>query len=519
MSKLHAQMALLGTIDEVVERSQNPTTLKIVESFLPGTTGVGQRGWYREVKRFLSRPELAPRDGLERDGLEMVPRNDPVFLPGIDNAVSELNGETQSAETASPATEARALYAATVLSIIGLHEPDVRIDGWDRSGRDPLERLLPIVTRDRSAPFPPFPNTGSSSNNDPLLQLRDELVTVTSRKEYLDFVQQVLTRVDMDLDADVRQMLKRPVVCTGALRRVDGKFCTLLTTDWESPFTLTEVKACVDPHNWPKLCDFFSKMTDQPATTPDLSRGWARILESVSGDPTQWEMRTALKFWNGLSKPGEGIYVNYDLDNPRIGDCSLVEIDAGYIWATPINPGDPNSTVRIRTSKQVRIRGVSTTATAALACGFGWGDAMSQMFKAADPGDKKTDFVLSTDPGPVATGQGNASPVLKPPDQGQSDGDVAAAAEDVELLVGWRGAIIEAMRCQLSTGIDKATELGTNFAVRWSDGDGFGLDDVTEFGKQCGEAATQYAADAFKAAAAALQPQTDGANATGGNGQ
>src|SRR5436305_327664 len=88
MSKLHAQMALLGTIDEVVERSENPATPKIVESFLPGTTGVGQRGWYRELKRFLSRDELAPRDRAGE-----ITRAAPVFLPGIDDAVSELNGE------------------------------------------------------------------------------------------------------------------------------------------------------------------------------------------------------------------------------------------------------------------------------------------------------------------------------------------------------------------------------------------------------------------------------------------
>jgi hypothetical protein len=106
----------------------------------------------------------------------------------------------------------------------------------------------------------------------------------------------------------------------------------------------------------------------------------------------------------------------------------------------------------------------------------------------------------------------------KPPDQ-QSDADIAAAAEEVELLEGWRGAIITAMQGQMSKGIDTATNIGTDFAIRWSDGDGFGLEDVTQFGKQCGEAATKYATDAFKEAAAALQPKPDATNATGGDGQ
>lgn len=510
MSKLHAQMALLGTIDEIVQQSENPSTLKIVESFLPGTTGVGQQGWYRELKRFLNRDELAPTGGITRSG--------PVFLPGIDEAVSELNALPQAGESASPAMESRALFAATVLSIVGTNEPNVRIEGWDRSGRDPLEALLPSVLRNRSEPFP---TTESVFSDDPVVQLKGELVAVTTRQGYLDFTKGLANDHQRQLDPQVSDMLKRPVVCTGALRRVDGKFCTLLTTDWVSPFTLSDVKAKIDPHNWPDLCDFFDSMTDQPPASPDTSRGWARVLESVTGDPTQWEMRTALKFWNGLSKPGEGIgegiYVNYDLDIPRVGDCKLVEIDAGYIWATPINPNDPNSKVRIRTCKQVRIRGVSTTATAALACGFGWGDAMSQMF-AEDLGKNPTDFVASKESAPANTGKGNGSSMQKPPDD-QSDADIAAAAEEVELLAGWRGAIITAMQGQMSKGIETATKIGTDFAIRWSDGDGFGLEDVTKFGKQCGEEATKYAADAFKAAAAALQPKPEDANATGGDGQ
>jgi hypothetical protein len=509
MSKLHAQMALLGAIDEAVQQSEDPNTLKVVESFLPGTTGIGQQGWYRELKRFLNRPELAPRDGGEITG------NDSVTFPSVDQAVSELNAQTQEGEPDSPAMQSRALFAATVLSIVGVEEPNLRIEGWDRSGPDPLDALLRSITRNLSEPFPPFPNSGSGSSGDPVQDLKAELHTLKSRQAYVDFTLG-LARTRL-LDPFANDVLSRPVVCTGSLRKVDGKFCTLLTTDWDAPFTLSAIKELIDPHNWPELCDFFASMDDQPAITPDMSRGWTRLLESVSGDKTQWEMRTALRFWNGLSKPGDGIYVNYDLDNPRVGDSKVVEVDAGYIWATPHTPGDPNSTVRIRTCKQVRIRGVSSTATAALACGFGWGDAMSQMFDHDPPADN-TKFVASKESaaaGNTATGDG--SPVKRPTDGEQSDTDIEAAAEEVELVVGWRGAIIEAMRLQLTKGIGKAEKLGTDFAVRWSDGDGFGLEDVTEFGKSCGEEATQYAADTFKAAAAALQPQTDGADATGGN--
>ena len=62
MTKLHAQMALLGSIDEVVRNSTNPETVATIEKLLPGTTGVGQQGWFRELQHFLNRPELKPRD-------------------------------------------------------------------------------------------------------------------------------------------------------------------------------------------------------------------------------------------------------------------------------------------------------------------------------------------------------------------------------------------------------------------------------------------------------------------------
>ena len=55
MSKLHAQMALFGSIDEVVCRSDDHSYRGHVEKFLPGTTGIGQRGWYGELQLFLSK--------------------------------------------------------------------------------------------------------------------------------------------------------------------------------------------------------------------------------------------------------------------------------------------------------------------------------------------------------------------------------------------------------------------------------------------------------------------------------
>lgn len=506
MSKLHAQMALFGSIDEVVRRSDNPATAATVEKFLPGTTGVGQRGWYPELQRFLSKKELLPRDG---DGAA-IQRDGPVTFPSLSEAIDELNAPpADAADVTSPDVRGRSMYAALVLTkaMEAAGPRVVEMPGFEPfEGFSPLAAILPTVTLDLSGPIPGIdPMEGPAEDALPraLLELQD-------RFAYRNFTGGLARSSVLDPDA-----MGRPF-CSGALRKIGGKFCTVLTTAWDTPFTLDLVKEIIDPHNWPKLCNFFVSMGDQAVLNPDQSRGWTRVLESVSGDKTQWEMRTALRYWKGLSRDkdaAEGIYINYDLDDPpRVDDCKLLEVDAGYIWATPINPADPNSLVRLRTCKQVRIRGVSTTATAALGCGFGWGDAMSQMFRVEDPPVGNVAFGAPSVEQPIVIGPGNAAGVGM---QRPAAAD-AEAAEDVELLPGWRGAIINAMRDQLSEGIERANRLGTDFAVRWSDGDGFSLEDVNKFGTECGREMTEYATGMFEAAAAAIQPPSDDTNAKGG---
>jgi hypothetical protein len=528
MSKLQAQMSLLGRIDEIVCHGELENgTVNMIESFLPGTTGVGQQGWFRELKYFLEREELAPLDRISRQPLA---DSNPVEFPSYENALSELKAEPMDDEKpASPATQSRAIFAATILSIADRMERDAgktlpAPPGWTSPEPvpDPLDDLVPTFARNTSEPFPPIPGIDTEFTGDPIEDLKIGLRSTRSRADYLNVTQFISRNVADPVLADV---LNRPVVCTGALRKIGGKFCTLLTTSWDSPFTLKQIKAIIDPLNWPDMCDFFVSMDPQPPRQPDLSAGWSRVLEGVSGDKTQWEMLTALRYWNGVMKNADdtetGVYVNYDLDNPpRVGDCKLVEVDAGYIWATPQIPGDPNSLVKLRTCKQVRIRGVSSTATAALACGFGWGDAMSQMFTEGvedpDPPVDRKAFAESVPQQVVITHPSNQK---KPGDDEPTDEEIEAAADEVELIPGWRGAIIKAMRVQVSDGIDRAKKLGTEFAVQWSDGDGFGLDDVNKFGTDVGSEMTQYATNMFKAAAAALQPPPKNANAgaDGGN--
>lgn len=515
MSKLHAQMALFGTIDEIVSKTNDPKVLRTVEAFLPGTTGIGQRGWYGELQRFLNKEDLLPRN---ENGTRM-PRSEPVTMPSFDEAILELKNEPvpgrqppPDAGPTRPDVIARSIFAATVLSRLNDLAPQSPINGWNPAMTDPLDELLPMAapqaTVSSSPPQLASPQLAPPSQSPPTGTTRDALATVSNRKQYKNRMEALTLFRSDEMDSDIA---RRPVPCTGALRRVNGQFCSVLTTDWEQPdITLAQMRKVIDPHNWPRFCKFFVRMTTRRKLTPDTSRGWSRVLETVSGDETQWQLRTALRYWKGTSTPGDAIYINYDLDRPRTGDDKLVEIDSGYIWITPIVPDDPSSGVRIRTSKAVRIRGLSPTATAALGCFFGWGDAASQMLveSAKNPGTGCRDFGKpSVDTGALklpGTSPGQTGGGSTP---GPSKTELLQAAEDVEMLDRWRGALIDNVRNEVNAFIDVATPLATDLSRRW--GNGMTAKDVAKFGERSGREMTNYAVSLFSAAASALRPPAD----------
>ena len=65
-------MALFGEIDRIaIEADKNPSAmndavLDAVESLLPNTTALGQRGWYGELQEFLNSPKVRANDPSAR---------------------------------------------------------------------------------------------------------------------------------------------------------------------------------------------------------------------------------------------------------------------------------------------------------------------------------------------------------------------------------------------------------------------------------------------------------------------
>ncbi|MFI5509359.1 hypothetical protein ACIA48_17975 [Mycobacterium sp. NPDC051804] len=507
MTKLHAQMALFGAIDDIVRNTDDVEIVATVESFMPGLTGYGKRGWFGELKEFLARPELAPRVPPSSE----EPRTAENIFPPLAEAIDELeippsappsseppppppppppDGELPGADEQTPKDVARMMLASTILgklrdlAVAKSGAPPLGLEFPDDA--DPLMKLLPrrineLPTGGRSIP-----------GMDPVLVVDDPVRAVrdylTNSVDLTQFQLRMQTLADHNvIDQGVAQ--GKPL-CTGGLRKINGQYCSVLTTDHDEPgLNVGHVKRIMEPHNWPTLCpSFFRKMEDQ---NPDTTRGWTRVLEVVSADPTLWELRTALRYWKGKTTPDGGFYINYDLDPVRTGDGMMVEVDAGYLLITPLDPKNPDAGVRIRTSKQVRIRGVSATAAAVLACFVGWGDISTRMLteRAKPPFTGLADFGnLSKDPGKPKGETGGAALVV----------DAEAAAQRTALPPKWRGALISGFQTEFTKFMGVATDGASDFYRRWSDG--MTATDIKEFGADFGGKWTAYAAGLLNAA-------------------
>lgn len=508
MSKLHAQVALFGTIDDVLRDNDDIEIVKTVQEFMPGMTGFDRRGWFGELATFLAKPELAP----ENPPSDPVPRTAANMFPSLEEAVDELEVPPEPepgsepppppppplgdprADELTPTDVLRMLFASTVLCKLHdlvLAKGDPLPPGLDfPDTRDPLIKLLAQRINELPTGSETIPEMDPElAEEDPVAAVRKYLIESANLAEF-----QVRMQTLADYDVIDQAVADGKPLCTGGLRKINGQFCSVLTTDYKrTDLTVDDIKKVMEPHNWPQLCpSFFREINDQ---NPTLAHGWSRVLEVVSGDPTLWELRTALRYWKGETTPGGGFYINYDLDWIRTGDGMLVEVDAGYILITPLDASKPDAGVRIRTSKQVRIRGMSSTASAVLACFMGWGDISSRMLtdRAKPPFVGAKPFGnLSQNTGPRP---GGAALIV---DDELTDEEIEEAAENTELPPRWRGALISGFQKELTEFIDVATVGASDFYKRYSDG--MTGKDVEEFGAEFGKKLTAYAAGLINAA-------------------
>ena len=536
LNLLQSQLSFFGAIDEAVlfakeGHGETPdTVLHTVEALLPGTTGFGQAGWYRELQDFANRSEVRNSDwsgpvtfpGVE-ESLEYLQAADheermrlaavslgtpPTSAPGP-QPISEPPGEhlppPPPEPTATPAALpervadaytsyhdpvlARSAYAAMVLeriAVLGGLPPELR------AVRDLSARIMGASVNFWAG----TPNNFNSDDPaaDPTVRsLLDHAKGTNSRKQWYSFTAKHVSQKFAD----------QSLPCFGTLEEFGGQYCsTLYTNTTDDDLKVNDIEKILDPRNWKLYAKFFCDVVAQ--SPPYTAPGWARILETIGPECAEWRMKTALLFFYGRDANG-GIYLNYDLDPLRDNDSGMVEVDNGYIWITPLNGTDPSQKgVRIRTSKQERVQGLSPTATAALGCLLGWGTAANDLLSGTASMVLKGAGMATVPFAPTklkgkeklsGVGQPVSGPAQLPPDFGHALGDV---------------------RNLLNHHIARSRDLAAKAGDRWLAG--MTRADVKEITKEFGKHLEEFAVEAYKTAESNVKPQMTPTNKDGANG-
>lgn len=331
----------LSTLNQPARRSsETAAELRAMTTNLAGLTGsAGERGWYGELIRYF-------HDHRTGDA--------PVVAPTFEDAVEDLTSEDR--EPLEPTWAYRAIVAAYVLDRLTL------------AGVGPREEPDLLGAMIAAAPA----QEGGRVDR----QVANELAgsMLETRVNELDDFWHQLRQMSGTLATSVASLQS-----TSGLRKVKREYCSVVTTTAEWPdITYDKLKSVIEPVNWSSYYpQFFCKMELQKPADP---HGWTRILESVSGDCSRYNLETALKFWK-QERPG-GLFLNYDMDygstHPDVD--KLVLVDNGYIWIKLAVEGQPDKGVKVRTSKQLLISGMSATAMTKLAESFGWATNATDMF-------------------------------------------------------------------------------------------------------------------------------------------
>jgi hypothetical protein len=533
LNLLQSQLSFFGAVDEAVLFAQDghgekpDEVLRIVGILLPGTTGFGQAGWYHELLDFANRPKVRNRS-----------LRGPVTFPSVEQSLEYLQAST---------AEERMRLATAALP------PGPTPQPTPQPRTEPPSEPPPQGTNEPPAEPPRTPaalpervaGSGYTSYHDPVLARAAYAAMVLARIAYLggmpphlaaisDLPEQLMlaavgswaTGTDLagtTLEQTVQDLLNEAKVvesrdqwysfaalkinqqfanqslpCFGTLELFGDQYCSTLYTDTtDDDLKVGDIEKILDPRNWSLYAKFFC---DVVAQNPDQTVcGWARILETIGPECAEWNMKTALLFCYQSDGQG-GIFLNYDLDPVRTDDSGMVEVDNGYIWVTPLNNNDPTlNGVRIRTSKQERVQGLSPTATAALGCLLGWGTYANDMLSGTaeqvlNSGGAIVTFpfvvtVLSGEEKLSGVGKRVKGPAKLPPDFGHAMGDV---------------------RTLLDHHIERSRKLGAMAGERWLAG--MTLDDVKEITKEFGKHLEKFAAEAYKTAESNVKPQVTPTN-------
>ncbi|HEX5145112.1 MAG TPA: hypothetical protein VFW21_14705 [Mycobacterium sp.] len=440
MPNLEAALVVYGAIDEIARTSTDPAILKLIEKRSPGSTRIAQRGWYTEYRK-LSGGKLPA-----------------ITVEGVNAALAMLT----NVDVATSAT------------------PDgTRLTTYDIAR---LAKAVDLLAEIRKTADAAEAKNGAGYPRIALLDFDDAALGAVQR------------RIGALNAADSFSK------CTSYVREVNGEYCTvLLTESTAEDIGVDALKPVLNPENWPMCSSFFTAMTPQPGT--EQTEGWLPIEEVIgTGTGGGLTLRTPLRFWMGELPDGQGIFVNYDLDYERFDSADnsrLVVVDNGYVVATPLDREKPKQGVRLHTSKELAIRGVSPTATANLACRLGWGDAGEKMFFDVA---RNTSYVASGGFKPWApTADGaNTPPLPKRP---------AVLSSTWRLPPGNRAEIMQTVTDEAKVLLNGLTTAVGKTTDRWRDG--LTPEDVTAIGTELGRDVSSSVQKLFAVAVDSVRPNRE----------
>ena len=370
---LYHLLALYAALDKAVLSSNDPETAAIVEGFLPGTTGLNQRGWSNALEEFLGQEfpdansalfEILAAPQLTRPQLSRLVyvlgciAHVPGTYVGIEDDSLALGlGLAQPQGEPSPGPSPQVAYARDVT--------------------DPGRRLL-LVLGER------FKNL-------------HDWIPATREAVLLNCLDKIVASIPL---------------CNACVTIQNGIECILIDTHLDSNslslnVSIDQVKAILDPRNWNKTAgEFFCNMQYLGASNDAAYTNWGRVLETVSawcGTPMP-PLNTDLLFFKA-DYPGQGV-VQYELNPSGTRGDGKVTVDKGWLKVATKTSTGANAGVTVSTRKVVHINGLPPVAQKIFICVMGYGYASWEMLldEAAHPPGGL--IAWSADPAPLQGIQG-----------------------------------------------------------------------------------------------------------------
>jgi hypothetical protein len=330
MATLHSLMAVYGALDRKVVNSSDPLTAATVERYLPGTTG-SNSGWFEHIENFVQNlpGQYRPFPDIH-DALATVASEKRVTVPQLSRLVYGI-GAALNVPGLINSARMRPIDDALMLAMP---------EGVDGEQSRQLRNLLAEAFTDRDA------WKGVAAAAAQLNLLRGDVASVP--------------------------------LCDTRVVPIGNLVCVEIDTYYEDPnLTIDEVKAVLDPLNWPLLTRFFCAMAP---IRPGRFDGWSRLVETVGlscGEDDPPRITTALKAFKSEAKGGGEVRVDYDLDESASGfGDGIIQRDRGFLNVQKL--GDAGG-VRAVTKKVLYMQGLPSVALKQFACISGYGSISMEM--------------------------------------------------------------------------------------------------------------------------------------------